>query len=232
VLVYDLGLSAANTAIISSWQGVSVVSVPFDSLPPHVRTLSSFTFKSWAIHHAIGGNIVQGHTSSADEQTTGGRLRDGDAVLWLDASGELRRPLAAEVATALTRGKGHAAAAYAYDQQAAHFAGIQGEGGGVLLTVSGFFFPTPYNVAPQTLDRFGCDKADANPSTSTSTSASAVSTEVSVGGLAWECAGGYQGYVKGGWGHREVLVPLHKCAMDPSCITPPGSGRHNHRWAI
>ena len=44
-----------------------------------------------------------------------------------------------------------------------------------------------------------------------------------------ECAGGYQGYVKGGWAHKHVLQPMVQCALDAECLTPSGSSRANHR---
>lgn len=44
------------------------------------------------------------------------------------------------------------------------------------------------------------------------------------------CAGGIQGYVKGGAPHQQVLEPLVTCSLDPSCINPPGAGRDNHNY--
>jgi len=84
--------------------------------------------------------------------------------------------------------------------------------GGHFFTVSGFFFPTPANVFEGTLRRFGCSM-----------------TLARTPAPLHECAGGYQGYTRGGWAHVHVLEPLVRCAMDAACLTPPGSSRANHR---
>ena len=69
-------------------------------------------------------------------------------------------------------------------------------------------FPAPQNIDTRSLAAAGCRAPAASRR---------------------ECAGGYQGYRSGGWGHRNVLEPLVACALEESCITPPGSSRHNHR---
>ena len=96
---------------------------------------------------------------------------------------------------------------------------------GHFFTVSGFMFPTPRNVFGATLQRFGCNATvgggGSGDGAATVASASAAPLR--------ECAGGYQGYVRGSWAQKHVLEPLVECAMDAACLTPEGSSRANHR---
>ncbi|KAF0983953.1 hypothetical protein FDP41_007868 [Naegleria fowleri] len=43
------------------------------------------------------------------------------------------------------------------------------------------------------------------------------------------CSGGIQGYIRGSYSYRNVLIPTLECAWDENCITPPGSSLKNHR---
>ncbi|KAG2393445.1 hypothetical protein C9374_006976 [Naegleria lovaniensis] len=43
------------------------------------------------------------------------------------------------------------------------------------------------------------------------------------------CSGGIQGYIRGAYSYRNVLIPTLECAWDEKCITPPGSSLANHR---
>ncbi|KAF0690351.1 Aste57867_18282 [Aphanomyces stellatus] len=40
---------------------------------------------------------------------------------------------------------------------------------------------------------------------------------------------GLQAYTRGSWAYDHVLQPLVACAMDDTCIAPPGTNRSNHR---
>mmetsp|Transcript_27688 Transcript_27688/g.88874 ORF Transcript_27688/g.88874 Transcript_27688/m.88874 type:complete len:290 (-) Transcript_27688:200-1069(-) len=44
------------------------------------------------------------------------------------------------------------------------------------------------------------------------------------------CAGGIQGYARSGSAVRDILDPTCRCALQRSCIAPPTSSRHNHRF--
>lgn len=73
VVVYDLGLTAADRAQVESWSNVLAVhDVPFDTLPRHVRELRQFAWKPWVMRDA---------------------LRRYGAILYQDAGQELRRSI-------------------------------------------------------------------------------------------------------------------------------------------
>lgn len=75
VVVYDLGFTASDRALVESWRNVIAVhDVPFDQLPSHFRHLRQFAWKPWVMRDAL-------------------RRFHPRAILYQDAGQELRQPL-------------------------------------------------------------------------------------------------------------------------------------------
>jgi hypothetical protein len=75
VVVYDVGLTASQTARVRCWRNVELRLFDFDAYPHHVRNVYTFAWKLYLHQHALS------------------LVNDGDVVLVLDSGVELRRSL-------------------------------------------------------------------------------------------------------------------------------------------
>lgn len=75
-------------------------------------------------------------------------------------------------------------------------------------------FPWPNHSFhhPETLRRTGCVGPE----------------KIEAATITTPCLGGIQGYRRGHWFHKHILIPLSSCSVDPDCIAPVGSNRSNH----
>mmetsp|Transcript_4747 Transcript_4747/g.6512 ORF Transcript_4747/g.6512 Transcript_4747/m.6512 type:complete len:156 (+) Transcript_4747:330-797(+) len=69
-------------------------------------------------------------------------------------------------------------------------------------------FPTPQFHHPATNKRLGCLVPDHTRQ---------------------HCATTIMAFQNQSWAHKELLIPMLECALDNTCINPPGSSRANHR---
>ena len=109
-------------AEVQRWKHVTLLPVPFDNLPDHVRALGSFAFKPWVIADALrqvgtaalrmasggeGGNVLAAHDQHKHDQHQHHRGQKGlrQAVVWVDASIELRRPVQTDIKHILEQSK-------------------------------------------------------------------------------------------------------------------------------
>ena len=75
IRVYDIGLSPSSRLLATSWSNVTIITPPWDTLPPHFNNPALVAYKAWCMIDTM--NEVQ----------------ERSPVLWLDANTEVRQQL-------------------------------------------------------------------------------------------------------------------------------------------